>query len=105
MAQRNCDHCNTPFQIRPQGQHAKFCSSKCRIAHFKQVAKQRKLDQTSLTFYIGKVRVQINDLAPDTDREALQASIIASLPSDYIAKADMLELPEGAEPVHTIVNL
>ena len=35
MATRNCARCGTPFQLRPQGQHAKFCSTVCRVANHK----------------------------------------------------------------------
>jgi hypothetical protein len=35
MAARNCARCGTPFQLRPQGLHAKFCSTACRVANHK----------------------------------------------------------------------
>ena len=35
MPTRNCSHCSKPFQIRPQGLHAKFCSTTCRVANHK----------------------------------------------------------------------
>jgi hypothetical protein len=69
-----------------------------------RLRRQAEKDASTLTFKIGNVVVTLTDLAPGTDREALQKDIIASLPPDYITKADMLELPEGAEPVHTVVN-
>jgi hypothetical protein len=35
MATRNCARCGTPFQLRSQGLHAKFCSVACRVANHK----------------------------------------------------------------------
>lgn len=35
MATRNCARCGAPFQLRPQGLHAKFCSTVCRVANHK----------------------------------------------------------------------
>lgn len=45
MPARNCSHCSKPFQIRPQGLHAKFCSTTCRVANHK--LRNRSDDPTS----------------------------------------------------------
>lgn len=47
MASRTCAHCGTPFQLRPQGLHAKFCSTACRVANHK--LRTRSNDPTSET--------------------------------------------------------
>lgn len=45
MASRTCAHCGTLFQLRPQGLHAKFCSTVCRVANHK--LRSRSDDPTS----------------------------------------------------------
>jgi hypothetical protein len=53
MTTRNCIHCSKPFQIRPQGLHAKFCSTSCRVANHK--LRKRSVDpkyETRIPVYI-----------------------------------------------------
>jgi hypothetical protein len=69
-----------------------------------RLRRQAEKDTSTLIFKIGNIVITINDLTPGTDLAALQKSIIDSLPAELIEKAYMLELSEGAEPYHAVVN-
>ena len=101
MAQTVVRKCRNPKcgkEFPSKTSRALYCSPDCnRQFH-------RDKHCTTLTFNIGNIRIQINDLTPGTDHAALQKSIIDSLPTELIEQAHMLELPEGAEPYHAVVN-
>ncbi|MCQ3031830.1 hypothetical protein NLO88_14295 [Pseudomonas syringae] len=96
MPARNCARCGTPFQLRPQGQHAKFCSTACRVA----ANKLRNLEQTRLVLQFGRVEVRLEGLDPTTDKESLQRTIIATLGPELITDVSALEPPRKVTPDH-----
>ncbi len=81
MATRNCARCGTPFQLRPQGQHAKFCSTACRVA----ASKQRNLEQTTLVLQVGGVTITIADLPKHIDPTSLRQTILETCGEELLA--------------------
>jgi predicted nucleic acid-binding Zn ribbon protein len=74
---RPCVSCGNPVETR-RLTSTPTCSTKC----YMRLRRQAEKGASTLSFKIGNVVVTLTDLAPGTDREALQRDIIASLPSD-----------------------
>lgn len=86
MATRNCARCGTPFHLRPQGLHAKFCSTTCRVA----ANKQRNLEQTTLDFQIGGLVFTLTNVPRDIDHDILRRDILERCGDDLRAAIEKL---------------
>lgn len=83
MAQviRECKNPRCKKDFASKTSRALYCSPECNKQYHHQKA------STTMTFEIGNITIQINDVRSDIDREELKELILSKLPNDLIQAA------------------
>lgn len=96
MALRNCAVCETPFTVRPQAPHGKFCSTKCRMSHHR-ATKRKPVDVPQLTIEVPTMK--------ESQRQADTAEHLRSYIARHCNQYSAREIAEHLDVSIRVVDL